>query len=92
MKINALNSSGITNFASSSSKVSSKISEDTKKKLIALGLNPSDYANETEAKAAIAAKEHQKQQGTIDLAKLQATKDMTGATALGDYNKFSHGL
>lgn len=92
MAISAVNSSGTARLTNNSSKVSSKISEDTKKKLIALGLNPSDYTNETDAKAAIAAKEHQKQQGANELTQLQATKNMTGATALGNYNKASLGL
>lgn len=92
MTIKAVNSSGTINFARSSSKVSSKISEDTKKKLIALGLSPCNYANETDAKAAITAKELQKQQNANELAQPQAAKSMAGATALGNYNKASLGL
>lgn len=93
MTINATGSvSGANHSINTSGASSSKLSEDTKKKLIALGLNPSDYTNETDAKAAITAKERQKQQGANEVAQLQAAKNMTGATALGNYNKASLGL
>lgn len=163
MPVNAVSSLGGASFAGSASGASSKISEDTKKKLLALGLNPADYKNETDAQAAIAAHQHQQQEGTKkagggdfkrieeeaqalaaemgvavgqnakindimdkissklselesnsgsdstktaqindfsnkfttisnELAQLQASKNMTGATALGNYNKASLGL
>lgn len=164
MTIGAINSVGSASSTSIASGVSStKLSEDTKKKLKELGLDPSQYSSEAEAKAAIAAKEHQKTEGakkagggdfkrieeeaqslaaemgisagsndkisdimdkisnkiselesgagsdktklaqvndfsnkytTIsnELAQLQAAKNMTGATALGNYNKASLGL
>lgn len=161
MPINGVNSVKTVSFASSSS--TTKISEDTKKKLKELGLDPSQYSSEAEAQAAIAAKLHQQQgihkpdkggdfkrveeeaqalaaqmgisvgskdkinnvMGKIsdkinelessagsdktkltqvndfsnryraiadELAQLQAAKNMTGATALGNYNKASLGL
>lgn len=160
--INSVGSASSTSIASGAS--STKLSEDTKKKLKELGLDPSQYSSEAEAQAAIAAKEHQKTAGaqkaggggdfkrieeeaqalaaqmgisaggndkindlmdkisnkiselesgagsdktklaqvndfsnkytTIsnELAQLQAAKNMTGATALGNYNKASLGL
>lgn len=165
MTINAISSVGTTSSASGTlGASSSKLSEDTKKKLKELGLDPSQYSSEAEAQAAIAAKQHQKTEGakkaggggdfkrieeeaqalaaqmgisaggndkisdimskisdkidelessagsdktklaqvndfsnkytTIsnELAQLQAAKNMTGATALGNYNKASLGL
>lgn len=162
MPINAVNSVKTINFTSSSS--TTKLSEDTKKKLKELGLDPAQYSSEAEAQAAIAAKLHQQQgidkkhsgdngfkrieeeaqalaaqmgisvgskdkiydiMGKIsdkiselessagsdkiklaqvndysnryraiadELAQLQAAQNMTGATAMGNYNKASLGL
>lgn len=54
MSIDAVSSMGGASSASiSSGASSSKISEDTKKKLRALGLDPSRYTSEAEAQAAI---------------------------------------
>lgn len=166
MAIDAIGSVGGASSARSlSGASSSKLSDDTKKQLIALGLDPTKYSNEADAKAAISdAKEKRgktegakKSGGSGDfkrieeeaqalaaqmgisvdtnkindvmrkisdkvselessagsdktklaqandfsnkysaianeLAQLQATKNMTGATALGNYNKASLGL
>lgn len=163
MSLNAVSSAHSLNFANRSSCASSKLSEDTKKKLKELGLDPSLYSSEAEAQTAIAAKKQQQISGAKkpgggdfkqieeeaqalaaqmgisvgsndkindimgkisdkiselessagsdktklvqfndfsnkysaianELAQLQASKNMTGATALGNYNKASLGL
>lgn len=164
MAIGAVSSVSTANSASSTlGASSSKLSEDTKKKLKELGLDPSQYSSEAEAQAAIASKKQQQISGAKkpgggdfkrieeeaqslvaemgisvgsndkindimgkisdkiselessagtdktklaqvndfsnkysaivnELAQLQAAKNMTGATALGNYNKASLGL
>lgn len=61
MSINSINKVSSAQSASTSSTSSSNLSKETIKKLKALGLDPSDYATEAEAEAAIAQAQNKNQ-------------------------------